>query len=380
LPATLPRIVHVITALPVGGAQTVLRQLVARQRELGCAMSVVSLADLGEVGARIRAEGTEVRALGMRPAMPDPLALARLVGWLRQLRPDAVQTWLYHGDLLGGLAARLAGVPRLYWNLRQSDLDPAGSRWLTMQVVRACARLSRRLPDLIVCCSEASREVHAAAGYDAARMRVIDNGVDIARYRPDPAAPVAVRAELGLAPGTPLVGLVARYHPQKDHAGFLAAAGAVARARPEVRFLLCGEAVDAGNAELAGLVARHGLQGQVHLLGIRGDVPRIDAALDLAVLSSSFGEGFPNVAVEAMAAGVPCVVTDVGDAARIVGETGWVVPRRDPAALGAAMLAALADPAERLRRGAAARERALARFDLTRMLAAYGRLYRGEAG
>ena len=373
-------VLHVITGLPIGGAQTALGRLLARVPADGFAQSVVSLGALGPVGEAWRRNGGRVQALGMRPSTPDPFAFARLVRLMRRERPDIVQTWLYHADLLGGLAARAAGLAPVLWNLRQSDLDPVGTKWPTRAVVAASARLSRRVPDAIVCCSEASLRVHAALGYDDARMKVVLNGVDLAEFRPDPAARAAVRGELGLAEDTPLIGMAARWHAQKDHPTFLRAAAKVAADRPDARFLLCGEAMDESNAALMALLRELGLGPATLLLGQRSDMARVNAALDVAVLSSAFGEGFSNSVVEAMACGTPCAVTDVGDSASIVAETGWTVPRRDPAALAATLSQALALPAEELKaRGEAARRRATAHYDIALMSRAYQELWRASA-
>lgn len=374
-------VLHVITGLPVGGAQSALGRLLARVPAEDFAQSVVSLGALGPVGEAWRRDGVRVTALGMRPSTPDPFAFVRLVRLLRRERPDLVQTWLYHADLLGGLAARAARQGPVLWNLRQSDLDPIETKWPTRAVVAACARLSRRVPEAIVCCSEASLRVHAALGYGEAHMKVIPNGVDLTAFRPDPAARAALRNELGLAEETPLVGMAARWHAQKDHPTFLRAAALIAAQRPDVRFLLCGEAMDASNATLAGLLRELGLGAAVLPLGRRRDMARFHAGLDLAVLSSAFGEGFSNSVVEAMACATPCAVTDVGDSAAIVAETGWAVPRRDPAALAAAISEALALAPEALRaRGEAARARATAHYDVAVMAQRYQELWRTTAG
>ena len=184
--------------------------------------------------------------------------------------------------------------------------------------------------------------MYAERGFDAAKLTVIPNGFDSSRFRPDPAARDEVRREIGVAPDAPLIGLVARYDPFKDHATFLRAAAALVRTRPDARFLLCGNRVDAGNAELVEQIASLGLAEHVRLLGPRRDVQRIYAALDV-LAQSSISEAFPLVLGEAMASGVPCAATDVGDSALIVGDTGRIVPPRNPEALAGAWADLLAD-------------------------------------
>lgn len=370
------RLLHVITDLDVGGAEMMLYKLLRGLDRAAFAAEVLSLTDVGPLAARIRALGVPVEALGLRRGLPDPSALVRLVRRLRHDPPDVVQTWMYHADLLGGLAATLAGRIPVVWNLRQSNLSPRVNKRRTLLVVHASARLSRWLPACIVCNSKAAQRAHAKLGYDETRIRIIPNGFDLALFAPDPQARCAVRQELGLADTAPLIGLVARFDPQKDHHTFVAAAALLHRQQPEPHFVLCGDGVTWQNEALAGWVATAGLRERCHLLGRRDDIPRLTAALDIAT-SSSIGEGFPNTVGEAMACGVPCVVTAVGDSPAIVGTTGVVVPPRDPPALAAGWRTLLAlGPAGRQRLGQAARQRIAERFSLPAVAAEYARLYR----
>ncbi|MGH7860054.1 MAG: glycosyltransferase, partial [Candidatus Binatia bacterium] len=265
------------------------------------------------------------------------------------------------------------------WNLRHSDFDPSRRKRTFGWTVSACARLSRIVPARIVSCSEESLRVHAAIGYPAERMVVIPNGFDLDRFRPDPDARAALRREIGVPDAVPLVGLVGRYHAEKDHRTFFAAAARLYAARPDARFLLCGPKITWETPDLVAEITAAGLAERCILLGRRDDMARINAALDVAC-SSSATEGFPNVIGEAMACGVPCVATDVGDSARIVGDTGRIVPRRDPEALAAALREVLdLDPARRRQLGLAARRRVEERFSLSSVVARYEDLYREVA-
>ncbi|MBT9173999.1 MAG: N-acetyl-alpha-D-glucosaminyl L-malate synthase [Syntrophomonadaceae bacterium] len=218
--------------------------------------------------------------------------------------------------------------------------------------------------------------MHAELGYVRDKMTVIPNGFDLEVFKPDPASRLSVRRELGLPEDAVLVGLVARFDRQKDHRNFVHAAGKVAAEYPGARFLLCGSGVTAENRELDGWLRAAGVRDRCHLLGQREDVPRLMAALDVAV-SSSLGEAFPLVVGEAMSCGVPCVVTDVGDSALIVGDTGKVVPSEDFAALACGIGELLEAGAERRSLlGEAARRRIGEHVSLPDMVAAYERLYR----
>jgi glycosyltransferase involved in cell wall biosynthesis len=303
------------------------------------------------------------------------MAFIRLVRRLRALKPDVVHTWMYHADLLGGLAARLAGIGAIGWCIRHSNLDRDKTKASTRAVVAACAWISGRVPDRILCCSEVARKIHVDVGYAADKMVVVPNGFDLSRFQPDPRARAAVRSELNLAADTRLVGLIGRFNPQKNHAGFFQAAGLLHRRLPTVRFLLAGKGIDEGNGELVRAMESAGIRSVTHLLGLRSDISRLMAALDVQA-SSSFGEAFPNVLGEAMACGVPCAVTDVGDSAYIVGDTGKVVPAEDMAGLAAAMESLLLlPPVERQALGLRARSRVAENFEIGQVVKRYEAFY-----
>jgi glycosyltransferase involved in cell wall biosynthesis len=364
-----------ITALTGGGAETVLYRLMSRLDRTKFNPQVVSMIGLGPVSEKIRALGIQVRSLGMSQGIPNPLAVLKLVRWLQCDKPDVIQTWMYHADLLGGLAARLAGGIPVSWGIRHSDLSVEGNRRLTLLTVKACAPLSRWLPTKIVCCSEASREVHAAVGYATEKMIVIPNGIDPELFRPNPNARATIRRNLGIPDDAPIIGMVGRFDPQKDHYNFIQAAQRLYRSQPDARFLLCGEEVTWENAELVKWIEDAGIRERCFLLGKRDDIPDLTTAFDIATLSS-MGEGFPNVVIEAMACGVPCVVTDVGESARIVANTGTVVPRRDPQALADAWHAMLKmDRTTHAQLGLAARRRVMEEYGLSQIVSRYESLF-----
>lgn len=299
--------------------------------------TVISLGDEGVFGARLRNAGVAVHALHMKESpLAAPRGLWKLYRLLRDLRPDVVQTWMYHADLVGGCVARLAGVRAVAWGIRNSGADLQHGSRSARSVAWLCARLSRWVPGVIIACADEAARRHRGWGYDADRLLVIPNGYDMTAWRADPEARTELRREWGVGPDDPLVGSVARWNPLKDHANLLEAFSIALRRHPALRCVLVGEGMDPGNRELMSLLERHGVAQKVILLGRRDDVPRLLAALDFYVLSSR-AEGFPNVVAEAMATEVPCIVTDVGDAARIVGDCGWVVPPRDAVALARAV-------------------------------------------
>jgi len=340
---------------------------------------VISLTNIGVIGERIRKLNLPVRALEMRGGRSGVSGLIRLTKWLRDISPSVVQTWMYHADLIGGLAATAGrGIP-VIWGIRNSTLDRQTKR-STVLTVKACARLSRWIPTRIICCSEVARKVHEALGYRSDRIVVIPNGFDLDLFKPAPEARASLRAELGLPLSSFLVGLVARFDPQKDHRNFIEAAKSVAARHKQVVFVLCGAGVEWENPELAAWIGA-GPKDRFHLLGPRDDMPRVTAALDVAASASSYGEAFPNVLGEAMASGVPCVATDVGDSAFIIGDTGKVVPAKRPNLLAEAFHSIISLAAgERRQLGAKARMRIRENFDLPVIRGRYDALYRAVAG
>lgn len=374
------RILHVSSGLRTGGAETMLLRLLEKGDRDRFAPTVVSLAEKGAVGQRIEDMGVPVRAMNMHRAVPGPAGLATLVALMRDLRPHVVQTWMYHADLIGGLAARMAGGLPVCWGVHHTEIDRSAIKRSTYLVARACAQVSGWLPSMILCCSESSLEVHAAFGYPAASMRVVANGFDLDVFRPQPEERRSVREELDIEASAPVVGLVARFDPQKDHQTFLRAAARLVSVRPTTRFVLCGEGVTEENEQLMDWLTELGLRDACRLLGRRTDVPRLLQAFDLSGTSSS-SEALPLVVGEAMAAGVPCVVTDVGDSARLVGDTGRVVPSARPDLLAEAWRELIdLDEAARRRLGEAARARIRSRYDLRGTVERYQACHAEAAG
>jgi glycosyltransferase involved in cell wall biosynthesis len=367
-------VTHVITSLATGGAELTLHRLLGAMDGSRFRSSVITLADEGVLANKIRDLGVPVRALALhsRGAFSAVWKLARE---LRRSRPDIVQTWMYHSDLLGGIASlALPGVP-VVWNIRCGRLDPAIDKRTTIWVGCACAIASRALPARIVCCSHSCLENHTAARYARAKMRVVHNGFDTDAFRPAPHFRRQVRQELEVPPEALLIGLVARFDGTKDHSTFCEAAHLVNQARPNVHFLLCGEGITQTNPKLATYLTPLESPLSFHLLGRRDDIPRIMAALDIAV-SSSVIEGFSNAIGEAMSSAVPCVATDTGDSRFLIGETGFVVPVRDPVALAGSILKLIDLGAEgRERLGAQARRRIIEHFSLAACARQYEQIY-----
>jgi glycosyltransferase involved in cell wall biosynthesis len=339
-------VTHVIAGLELGGAERMLQRLLGASDRERFPAAVISLSNLGPLAPGIAALGVPVSAIEMRRGRLEARPLARLARRLARQRPQVVHTWMYHADLLGGafahFTARVHGAARakVIWGVRGS-VDPKLTKRSSRLTARACALTERWLPDRVVSCSHSLAQMHIACGYEPARMTVIPNGFDLDHFLPDAALRAERRCRLGIGEDQPLIGIVGRYDPQKDHATFARAAAEIARTRPDARFVMAGPGIDSDNRELTALLARAGIAQRCTLTGPVADPRTVYNALDLLVSSSAFGEGFPNVIGEAMACGVPCVTTDVGDAAMIVAGSGRVVAAQDAPGLARESLAVL---------------------------------------
>lgn len=333
---------------------------------------VVSLVNHGALRDRIEALGIPVYTCDMKPGRPSLRGLWRLIRLVRHCKPDLISGWMYHSALAAQIA-QVFSAPRtpVIWSLHYCFADLSQEKTLTAAVIRLCRYLSR-LPAKIIFVSQASKTQHELFGYRCETSAVIHNGVDTQQFLPSAEARASVRAELGLDKDAILIGMLGRFHPMKGHENFLRAAAEVAQTNSQSHFVLIGRNVDRQNVVLLQLIRELGIENRTHLLGERRDNARLAAALDVFSSSSVYGESCPNVIFEAMASGVPCVVTDVGDAAWMVGESGRVASTLDAHSLATAWLDLITlSPAERTRLGTLARSRVLEHFQIQLILARY---------
>ena len=294
--------------------------------------------------------------------------LIRLANCLRRLQPDVVYSFMNVPNILAATLKPFLAGARIVWGVRASNMDL--SRYDRLS--RLAYGLERRLAycaDCIIANSDAGKRYAVENGFPEGKMVVIPNGIDTKYFRFDSEGRRRVRVEWGVGENETLVGLIARLDPMKDHPTFLEAASRIAHGRQDVRFVCVGD----GPTAYAGILKQHaaalGLANQLIWAGGRGNMPSVYSALDIATSTSAFGEGFSNTITEAMACGVPCVVTNVGDSAFIVGDTGSVVAARDSFVLAAA-IQHLADlpPDERRALGDACRTRIVSEFGMDRLI------------
>lgn len=369
------KIIYIITGLSTGGAEVMLYKLLSRINRQRFTPVVISLMDRGTWGDRIADLGIPIYTIGMKSGTLNLINIWQMIHIVRQLKPDLIQGWMYHGNLAAQFVKLFIfrQVP-VFWNIRHSLHSLELEKPRTTIIIKLCARFSH-LPKKILYNSQNSSKQHEKIGYCLEKTCVIPNGFETEKFTPSTEACLSVRSELNIPENALLIGLIGRYHPIKDHFNFLQAAALLLKTYSNVQFVLVGNKVDWENQILSELIQELGLIKHIHLLGERHDVPRLTAALDIASSSSS-GEGFPNVIGEAMSCGVPCVVTDVGDSAWIVGDTGKVVPPKNPEALANAWQA-LIDIGKESREslGKAARARVIKCFSLDSIVAEYEALY-----
>ncbi|WBA17144.1 glycosyltransferase family 4 protein [Salinivibrio kushneri] len=369
----MKKVLHIITGLSDGGAEAVLYRLCHHDKENQ--NIVISLMNKGKYGSLLEDMGVQVYCLGMRAGKIRFSALIKLYNLIRQVKPDVVQTWMYHADLIGGVVARLAGVKNVFWNIRHTELKPNESKRSTILIAKACAKISSLVPKRIVCCANKAASVHVDLGYAGEKMIVIGNGYDLSLFYPKRDC----GSSLSDSNSNFLLGMVGRFNPQKDHVGLLKALDIVKKKRPGFKVFLIGKDINSSNLFLRDNINTLGLEGHVSLLDQREDIATIMNSLDIHILSSSFGEGFPNVVSEAMACGTPCVTTDVGDAAFIVGQTGWVVPPKKPHELASAIVEAIDEkqnsPQAWQARKKACRQRIVENFSIDKMVENYHQVW-----
>ncbi len=372
------KLMHLITGLDTGGAEAMLYKLLSRYDRDQFLMCVVSLTDIGPVGEKIQSLGVHVHSLKMRKNILFFLSMVRFVRLLKKEKPHILQTWMYHADLVGALMKLFVRKMKLVWNVRHGSLEENKglTKKLTVYVAKLCAYLSRSFPDKIICCSVYAAKFYIKFGYCASKILVIPNGVDLVTFKPDSIGCLSLREELNLSKGDLIIGTITRFHPDKNFVGFIQAASIVAASTKNTCFVCCGRDIDQQNTEILSWIASVGLRDRFYLLGERHDIPRVLSAFDVFV-SSSVTEGFPNVIVEAMACGVPCIVTDVGDSAYIVDNTVCVMPPGDPKALAAGIARILSMPPKAKREIIAAGiSRVTGNFSLDSIVNRYQALYR----
>ena len=329
-----------------GGAERQLVNLANGLRRRGHDVLVIVFFSNAYVEQPLREGGTAVHVLGVRGRWDVWRYLVRLLRVVRDRRDDIVYTFLQAPNLLTVPLRLLERGTKIVWGIRTSDfLINAGG--LSRTATRLEVGFSGRA-DLVIANSRKGRADAVACGVDERIITLIPNGIDTGFFRPDPEGGARVRSAWGVRADQRIIGFVGRMDSRmKDLGTFLQAASIVARERAELRFACLGEARPAVRRRLVEQASALGLRDHIFWPGFVNDMRAVYSAMDVVTLTSAYGEGFPNAIAEAMACGRPCVATDVGDAALILGGLGWVVPPRRPDALSRAWVEAIAGEPDR---------------------------------
>ncbi len=332
------KILHVISGLKRGGAETLLFRMCQFDRDND--HIVVSLSNAEGYGDNLEKINVPVYTLNFSSGKINISGLIKLYRIMKRLKPDVVQTWMNHADLIGGIIARISGIKNIFWGVHQTILINGKSKISTIMIVRLNAILSNLIPNKIIYCAEKSREVHELIGFKKSKGVVIQNGYDIKIFHQNDSLRKDFRDKLKISPDAFIIGHVASYDPLKDQDTLIKSLGKLSQRKIKFIAILVGTNLDHSNYDLVNSLKDNGLSDNIHLLGIRDDILSVMNAIDLLLLSS-ISEAFPNVLNEAMLCGTPCLTTNVGDAALIVDKTGWVVDPGDSKAMADACIDAL---------------------------------------
>jgi len=362
---------HIITGLEVGGAERMLARLLTKDPSKH---HVIALKGGGGIERELEALGVSFENAGLLFSPHFPFRLLAFLRRVYVLQPVLLVGWMYHGNLAASLAGYITQTP-VVWNIRHSLHDLGKEKFSLRFVIRVCALLSRTAC-LIIYNSVVAAQQHENVGYASKHRALVSNGIDTSKYRPDVTVRNCVREELRLSSDDFLIGHFARFHPMKGHKIFLQAIANIVSSHHKCKVLMVGNDVDSSNKELFDEVLSYGLQDYVHLLGERSDVSRLMVGLDVLVSSSSWGEGFPNVVMEAMSCGVVVIATDIGDSKVVVGDAGYVVSPNSPECI-AEHLKRLIDSDHKMRQETSgfARKRILDKYDIKNIRAEYINLW-----
>ncbi len=367
------KVVHIITSLDDGGAEHTLFKI-CKYDNLNDHI-VISLKKKGKYALLLKKIGVSVYSIDLK--LFSIFKFFKIVNLLIFLKPNVVQTWLVHGDLIGSFAARLSGIKNIVWNVRYSNFELGKAKLITILLIKILAKLSFILPKFVVVVSKSAKKTCEDIGYCKKKLKLITNGFDLSILQSNDYKKFKFQKKLKIKSKMPLIGNVARYDPKKDHSNLLKAISLLKSKNINFFCILVGSRINKKNIALVKEIKKLKLTNSIKLLDQSNDIPKVMNGLDLYIQSSRYGEGFPNVVAEAMACKTPCVVTNVGDAAHIVGKTGWVVPPKNPIKLSDAIEQALNEINLKRwkKRCDYSRLRVEQKFDIEKMLKSFNKVW-----
>ncbi len=355
------RVVHIISGVELGGTETTLYRLLCTLSRADYEFFVVVLGETGHYSAKIAHLGIPIHYLAIKK-INFIKKFCQLIGLIREIKPDVVQTWLYHADLLGGVSAKLCGVNKIIWGIR---CEGKSLKRTTQWVKMLCAFLSWMIPDVILTNSKKSAQNHRRVGYNAQKFAIIPNGFDPSQFYPRNSQIRRQKIGNTVLPQDALVfGTLARFHQDKDYPTLIRAIDQVCAVHANVYFVFCGQGCHESNVDLSAKLSILSYQDRVILINGTDDSTAYLNRLDVFILASRT-ESFPNSLAEAMLCGLPCIATDVGEVRDILGDTGLLVPSEEPQELALACLVMRdKSPQERMHLGALARNRIEQQYSL----------------
>lgn len=361
------KILFFTRSLDIGGSERQIVALANGMKRLGHDVAVMVMYPGGALEHDLKTEGTRLISLDKKGRWEIFGFAHRLVRGIRVERPDILHSFLTTQNIIAAVLKPLLGNTKVVWGVRSSNVDL--SRYDSMTKMASWLEtLVAGAPDHIIVNSRDGHERLKAKGYPTDRISAIPNGIDTGRYVMDKDAGRKVREEWGIAGDKMVIGHVGRLDPMKDHPTFLKASAIISAEKDNLVFVCVGGGPGGYGERMRRLAEDIGIAGRVIWAGSMNDMPSVHNAFDIEVCSS-YGEGFPNSIGEAMACGTPCVVTNVGDLAWIVGDTGIIVPPSAPDKLAEGMRAMLdrvdRDPVSVSR---PSRERVVDMFSVERLL------------
>ena len=371
------KILHVITSLDRGGAEKVLYQLVTSDEEN--LHEVICLGKEGFFTKKLRNKGILVHSLNLKKYGFNFIGLFKMYKIITNNSALIVQTWMYHADLIGGLLCWFASKENVIWGIRNSNLDKKNSKFTTKIVVFLLSKFSKYIPKRIISCSEEAAKIHINLGYDKNKFIIIHNGFKTNEIKPNSKKIFRIKKLLKISEKEMVFGSIGRWDSQKDYENLFSALSMVKNKINPWKLILAGNELNNTNNNLIKLIKNFNLEKNIILVGFRKKITTIINCFDLHILSSGYGEAFPNVLAEAMSCEIPCISTTVGESPNIIGETGWSVPPKDSLKLSRAIMDAMQE-FKRIdnwkKRKINARKRIVDNFSFEKMLNNYNSIWR----
>ena len=366
------KILHIITGLGNGGAENTLYKVC--KHDLKNEHTVISISTGGKYHSILKKMGIKVYSINFR--FYSIFKLLILISLIRSLKPDILQTWLIIGDLLGGIAGRLAGVKNIVWNIHFSNLKIGSTSLRNIIIIKILAKLSYLIPKSIVVVSKDGIKNCKNLGYCKKKLIFIPNGYELDIFNYSKRQELFFKKKLKIKKDIPIIGSVSRYDPIKDHITLLNALSLVRLKNIEFICILIGLNINKKNKALTNQIKLLNLKKNIKLLGNKKNIAEVMNGLDIHILSSK-SEAFPNVVVEAMACKTPCIATNVGDCSFIIGKTGWLVSPQDPIKLAKVVEIAFAEIRSKNwnKRRNQARLRIKQNFDISKMVKSLNKLW-----